>query len=188
MGVNRRGRFRGTASQNRRIVTDMMYDNARAADSANTSSAVTQYIEQPTKKQIEAQELGLLGYSLKYGDVMLVLDIEDILPELIMAEHNLITNGVFDNINIDKLGIIYSPKKKMYYYLALCDNYQCHIIFKSQNVHDLPNIGNLNMDILPLNTHIVENANRLMNSVYTTVSDLTYNPIIFYTTNELFRK
>ena len=186
MGVNRRGRMRGVQSQSRRIVTDMMYDDARAHDAAAALSTV-QYIEQPTKKQIEAQELGFLGYSLKYGDCMLVLDIEDIIPEMLMGASNLITNGVFDNIRCDKIGIVWSPKRKMFLMLAINADYTCFVLFESANLYDLPHVADLNMDILPVNSQILEKINRLMCSVYTLVHNITTNPILVYKITEIFK-
>jgi hypothetical protein len=185
--INRRGRTRSIKGQNRRLVTNMMYDNARAADSNNRALSTVTYIEQPTKKQQEALDLGFLGYSLKYGDIAIILDPSDILPYTIQENEHIIGNGVFDGIRCDKIAITYSPKKKMFYYLALNDNYQCHIIFKSNNIHELPNIGNIDMDILPVNSQIIGNFNRLINSVYEVVTDLTYNPIIYYKVRELFK-
>jgi hypothetical protein len=185
--INRRGRSRSIKGQNRRLVSDMMYDNARFNDSKNALSTVT-YIEQPTKKQIEAQELGFLGYSLKYGDCMLVLDIEDIIPEMLLGASNLITNGVFDNIRCDKVGIVWSPKRKMFMMLALNADYTCFVLFESANLYELPHIIDLNMDILPVNAQILENINRLMNSVYELVHNMTSNPIMVYKIGEIFKR
>ena len=187
MAVNRRGRMRGINSQNRRIVTDMMYDNARAADS-NRALSTVQYIEQPTKKQQEALDLGFLGYSLKYGDIGIVLDPSDIFPELIQENDHIIGNGIFDGINVDKIAITYSPKKKMFYYLAINANYTCYILFESKNVYDLPYIDRIDLDILPVNAQILENWNRLINSVYELVHNLCHNPILVFKVNEIFKR
>jgi hypothetical protein len=184
--INRRGRSRSICGQNRRLVTDMMYDQARLKDSMNSNTV--EYIDQPTKKQQEALDLGFLGYSLKYGDCMLVLDIEDIIPEMLMGTNNLITNGVFDNIRCDKVGIVWSPKRKMFTMLALNSDYTCFVLFESANLYELPHIIDLNMDILPVNAQILENINRLMNSVYELVHNMTSNPIMVYKIGEIFKR
>jgi hypothetical protein len=186
--INRRGRTRSIKGQNRRLVTNMMYDNARAADSNNRAMSTVTYIDQPTKKQQEALDLGFLGYSLKYGDIMLVLDIEDIIPEMLMGASNLITNGVFDNIRCDKVGIVWSPKQKTFMMLALNANYTCFVLFESKNLYELPHVIDLNMDILPVNAQILENINRLMNSVYELVHNMTSNPIMVYKIGEIFKR
>lgn len=154
----------------------MMYDN-------NNNPITKQQEVYVTKKQAEALDLGFTKYSLKYGDIMLLLDIEDILEEY-KQEQGTITNNVFDNIQCDKVGIVYSPKLKKFIYLAVNDNFTCYIIF--QDI--LPNFEDINLEHLPVNAQIMDQANRRMSSVYKYIHDLTTNPIFQMTVNEVFKK
>lgn len=182
ISVSRRGNMRSPQAQNRRIIKTMMYDNKTKSNRLMDTEI---YV---TKKQQEALDLGFLGYSLKYGDIGIVLDPSDIFPELIQENDHIIGNGIFDGINVDKIAITYSPKKKMYYYLALNANYTCYILFESKNVHDLPYIDRIDLDILPVGAQILENWNRLINSVYELIHNLCQNPILVFKVNEIFKR
>ncbi len=182
ISVSRRGNMRSPQAQNRRIIKTMMYDNKTKTNRLMDTEI---YV---TKKQQEALELGFVGYSLKDGDKAIVLDPEDIIPELTQENNNIIGNGVFDGINVDKIAITYSPKKKMFYYLALNANYTCFILFESKNIYDLPNIDKIDLDILPVNSQILENWNRLVNTVYELVHNLCQNPIMVFKINEIFKR
>ena len=78
----------------------------------------------------------------------------------------------------------------MYYYLAMNDNYTCYILFKGKELKDLPDALSTKIDLEHINPNFVvsENANRLMNCVYSEVWDCTSNPVMIYKTSELFRK
>lgn len=105
-----------------------------------------------------------LEYALTEGDVIIVLDVEDIIREYEL-DRGLITNNVFDNIRCDKVDIIWSPKKELYYYVALNDDYTCFILWKNGDVYQLPYIDRIDLDNLPINAQIIENINRLIISV-----------------------
>lgn len=186
IAVSRRGNMRSPQAQNRRIVKTMMYDN-KTHKTKEVSNEI--YI---TKKQAEAQELGFLGYSLKYGNVMLIGNIEDILPDYKDDQYNnVIRNNVFEGIKADKLGIVYSPKKKQFMIIGLNDDYSSSILFKNEDINQLPNIENIDLDNIEYtNLQIIENANRLLNSVYNRIDilDLTSNPILVYDVKEIFKK
>ena len=183
LAVNRRGKSRSMRSQNKMIVRQMGYNQQSNPYAVQT----VEYVEAPTKKQLEAQQLGFTGYSIKNGDLFIALDVQDILPEYVMGESNLITNGIFENIKVDKIALIYSPKKKMFMYLAINADFSCYVLFESPNFHDLPNISKIDIDILPVNAQVIPNANRLLNSVYHYIHNLCSNPILVFRVNELFK-
>lgn len=185
IAVTSRGNKRSYQGQNRRIVQSMMYDNR-----TKTQKPVTEEVY-VTKKQAEAMDLGFTGYSLKYGNMMLIGDIDAMLPDC-RFEHaqynNLLTNGVFEGIGADKIGLVYSPKFKKFLYLALNDNYTIGILFKNENYNELPNVPDI--DNLDPRIEIRENANRLLYTVFyeSEILDLTSNPIMHYGINEVFTK
>lgn len=209
IAVNSRGRPRSTNSQNRRIIKQMMYNNHTVQTQQTTdiikntnngavgnnnyqySSTVTTY---KTKEQIEAQELGLTAYSIKHGDVMLLGDIEYMLPmyrhDIDPNLHNVVFNNVFEGIKCDKIGYIYSQKKKQFMIIGLNDDYSSCILFKANNFKDLPNSENIDLQLLHPNIEIKENSNRLLISVYNKIPiyDLTSNPIMTYDISEIFKK
>lgn len=178
--------FFNTARARKAIRRQARYKHMFSYDS-NTNTTV-----ELNRKQIEAQQLGFTGYSLKYGDVMVTGNIEDMIPnyqyDIDPDNHNLVTNGVFEGVRCDKVGLIYAPKLKKFIYLALNDDYTCFILFQSDNIHTLPNTENIDMDNLNVRLDILENANRMLSSVYQYVHDLTNNPILLYKVNEVFKK
>lgn len=143
-----------------------------------------------TKREQDKYNLGFTGYSLKYGNVMIVGDIETMLPQyqhdIDPDNHNLLNNGVFEGVNCDRVALIYSPKMKSFMYLGLNDDYSMSILFKADHPDSLPNP----IDIENMHTEwqILENAGTLLNATYKHVADLTANPIIFYRISEVFRK
>jgi hypothetical protein len=145
-----------------------------------------------TKKEQEKIDLGFTGYSIKYGNIAIVGNIETMLPQFqhdIDADnHNLLNNGIFEGIRCDKIALIWSPKLKKFMYIALNDNYECYILFKSDNYHSLPNIADIELDNMNPSFQLVENINTLMNTVYKFIHDLTANPIIQYKTLEVFKR
>lgn len=159
--------------------------------SSNCSVTESVYI---TKKQADVMDLGFTGYSLKYGDVMIIGDINYMLPDyrhdIEPDNHNIIRNDVFEGIKCDKVCLIYSPKLKKFVYLTLNDDYSIGILFKSDNYHSLPNVDNIDLDNLHPNIEVKENANRLLNSIYNRIdiADLTSNPILFYRVGEIFKR
>lgn len=132
-------------------------------------------------------EQDLTTWALINRDIMILYEIEDIIPER-MQELGTITNDVFDNIKCDKIGVFYSKKLKQFLYLALNDNYECYILFKGYSLQELPNGNDINIENLPVSTEIMEIANRKMYSTYKYVHDLTGNPIFQLTINEVFKK
>jgi len=145
-----------------------------------------------SKKEQEKIDLGFTGYSLKYGNVMIVGNLEDMLPQfqydIDPDNHTLLNNGIFEGIRCDKIALVYSPKLKKFVYLALNDNYECYILFKSDNYYDLPNISDIELDNLHPNFQIVENVNVLLNTVYKYIHDLTSNPLLQYKVAEVFKR
>lgn len=129
----------------------------------------------------------LTTWALINRDIMILYEIEDIIPEY---EYNRgqITNNVFDNIRVDKLGVFYSKKLKQFLYLALNDNYECYILFKGYTLQELPNGNDINIENLPVSTEIMEIANRKMYATYKYIHDLCSNPIYQMTINEVFKK
>lgn len=129
----------------------------------------------------------LTTWALVNRDIMILYEIEDIIPEY-QQELGTITNNVFDNIRVDKLGVFYSKKLKQFLYLAINDNYECYILFKGYSLQELPNGNDINIENLPVSTEIMEIANRKMYSTYKYVHDLCSNPIYQMTINEVFKK
>ena len=128
-----------------------------------------------------------LEYSLVNGNIIIVLNVEDILREYEL-EQGYLTNNVFDNIRCEKVGIVYSPKLKMFLYLALNNDPIAGIMFKSKDLSELPNIDRIDLKLLPIDSHIVENANRLMISNFSEIVDLCHNPVLIYKVGELFKR
>jgi len=136
---------------------------------------------------IDQQFPDITSWALVNRDIMILYDIEDIFPER-MQEQGTITNDVFDNIRVDKVGLFYSKKLKQFLILALNDNYECYILFKGYTLQELPNGNDINIENLPVSTEIMEIANRKMYSTYKYVHDLTSNPLFQLTINEVFKK
>lgn len=183
IAVTARGNKRSYQGQNRRIMQSVVYDNR-----TGKTKPVTEEIY-VTKQQAEAQDLGLTGYSLKYGDILILGDIEHIIPnwkhDIHPDIHNLVSNGVFEGIRADKIGIIYSHKLKKFLTLALNDDYSIYILFKSDQT---PN--NIDLELLSPFLEIKENANRLLYAIYynSEILDLCQNPILNFRITEVFRK
>ncbi len=167
-------------------------EGRRAAKSIRYSSNFGSqgYIRKP--KRIPT----LLEHALKDLDMMILMDIQDIIPQYWNKDGPNPTafNNVFPNQKIvcDKVCLIYSPKKKMYYYLAINDNStQAYALFEGKELKDLPNaVSTDKIDFNNINPNFVinEKANRLINSVIDQVVDITTNPLHLYKTSELFRK
>ena len=133
------------------------------------------------------QPLDFTTFSLVNGDVMILYQIEDIIPEY-EQQKGTITNNVFDNIRVDRLGLFYSKKLKQFLYLAVNDNYECYILFKGYTLAELPNGNDINIENLPVSIEIMEIANRKMYATYKYIHDLTTNPIFMMTVSEVFKK
>lgn len=146
----------------------------------------------PSKHQIDANKLGMTGYSLKYDDIMILGEIEYILPDyqhdIDPDIHNLIRNDIFEGIRCDKVGLVYSSKLRKFMYLAVNDNYSVAILFKSNNYHDLPNIDYIDLDNLHPSVQIIENASRSLVSVFqnSMVEDFTIDPPLRYRITRCF--
>lgn len=178
--ISRRGKMRSPQARNRRLLRNSMYNGAQR-NTVTTYNDNNDYIETPTMSFTE--------YVLRHADIAIVFNPDDIIPELVQHDHNIVGNGVFDGIRCDKLCLVYSAKKKTFYYLAINDDYTCYILFKSKDTMIyLPNINNVDVDILPVNAVIVENNNRLMVSIFDQIIDLTYNPLMVFKTSEIFRR
>ena len=210
IAISRRGKMRSPQAQNRRIIQNMRRDNYNTTASSTVQQPrykqrYSKQVTQEPKSRLdimndllvstnenvrsEIMQFDFLEYSLLNADIMIVLNIEDILREYEL-EQGYLTNNVFDNIQCEKVGIVYSPKKKMFLYIAF-NSYTsttCHIIFKSKNLNELPNIDRIDLKLLPIDSNLVENANRLMVSSFDQVFDLCHNPILGYGINEIFRK
>ena len=135
----------------------------------------------------EIMKYDFLEYSLVNGNIIIVLNVEDILREYEL-EQGYLTNNIFDNIRCEKVGIVYSPKLKMFLYLALNNDPIAGIMFKSKDLSELPNIDRIDLKLLPIDSHIVENANRLMISNFSEIVDLCHNPVLIYKVGELFKR
>lgn len=176
-----RGNKRSYASMNRRMLRSMTYDN--------TTHRYKEVEEEVyvTKKQAEAIDLGFLGYSLKYGDVIIIGDPSDMLPLQYVEDHNIVRNHVFTNIKADKIGLMYSSKLKQFLYLVLNDDYTIAILdrFDQPPINEKIDLENLHPRI-----ELKERANRILLSVYyhSEVLDLTQNPIIHFKSTEVFKR
>lgn len=178
IAISRRGNIRSPQAQNRRIIKTMIQDN-------NTNNYKPVYIERVvTAKQAEAIDLGLTKWSLKYQDVMILLDPKDILPKEYIQNDKVVTNKVFNGIRCEKVGIVWSRKLKKFMYLAVNSNYTCYILFMDY----LPNFDNIDLNRLPSSAEIIERVNWRMLSVFRYIHDLTVNPIFQMTSNEVFKK
>jgi hypothetical protein len=133
----------------------------------------------------------LLEHALKDMDMMILMDVQDIIPQYSNSSST-VSNNIFPNqkIRCDKVCLIYSPRRKLYYYLAVNDNGTCYVLFKGKELKDLPNATSSRIDFDDINPNFVinENANRLMNCVIDEIIDITSNPIHVYKTSELFRR
>lgn len=129
-----------------------------------------------------------LEYSLVNGDIMIIGNIEDMLLQFKHRKDGYISNEIFKVIKCDKVGLFYSARKKMFYWLAVNDDFTIYILFKSQKLSLLPNA--LSIDIESKKYQIIENANRLIWSVYNRndILDLTMNPVLLYKVGEIFKR
>jgi len=167
-------------SEGRRAAKSIRY-------SSNFGNQRIGYIKKPKKKPT------FLEYCLIDKDMVVLMDPEDIIPQYMHKDPSrTVYNHIFPNqkIQCDKVGLIYSQKKKIYYYLAMNDNYTCYILFKGKELRELPEALSTKIDLEHINPNFVvsENANRLMCCVYDEVVDCTANPLMIYKTSELFRK
>lgn len=131
-----------------------------------------------------------LEYALTVGDRMIVGDIVDMLPDHLNKphKHNLMHNEIFKNIIVEKVGLIYSPKKKLFMWIGLNDNNTGFILYKDAKLSNLPNIKNIDIEKLKGSMQVIENINRLITSVYLYLDDLCYNPVCRYKITELFKR
>jgi len=189
--MTRRGNTRSVLGQNKRMLREMTYKNVNGARIANGYQDIEVTV---TKKQAEILDLGFTGHCIKNGDMMILGDASDMLPnyqhDIDPDAHNIIRNDVFEGIKADKIGLVYSPKLKQFLYLGLNDDYTISILFKSDNYHDLPNTENIDIDNLHPNMQVIPNINTMLNTVYNVyeVYDFCQNPLIIYKINEVFRK
>ena len=147
----------------------------------------------PSYNKVQKRPKTVLEYGLIDMDVIIMMDIDDIIPEY----SNCCGDGTVHNdrfytqrFKCDKVGLIYGQKKKLFYLLALDDNYRCIVLFKDKDVYKLPGVpSKIDMEgTINPNFIITENANRLMNCVFDTIEDYTSNPVMIYRTNELFKR
>ena len=187
-----RGRTRSPVSQNKRILREMTYKNVNGARIPTGKYQET--VVTVTKKQLEAEQLGFTAWSLKHQDIMILGDIEYMLPQykhdINPDTHNIVRNDMFEGIKADKIGLVYSPKLKKFLYLGLNDDYTISILFESADYKELPNSEYIDLDNLHPNVQIIENANRLLSAVYNVyeVYSFTSNPITIYKINEVFKR
>ena len=129
-----------------------------------------------------------LEYALINGDLMVLGEIEDMLPNYGHRKAGHVKNDVFPFIRCDKVGLFYSSKRRMFYWLAVNDNYTLNILFKGKELKYLPNTSNINIESGKY--QIIENANRLICSVYNRneILDLSSNPTLSFQTHEIFKK
>jgi len=162
-------------------------EGRRAAKSIRYSSNFgNSYTPRP---KIQKPQKTFLQHLLTESDFIILAEVSLVLPKY-RNGYSTVHNDIFTNrqIRCDQVGLIYSPKKKMYYYLAINADNSCHILFKDKDVYKLPNVTRINLDPKEFNILTQENANRLMNSIFDTINDLSGNPIHIYKTSELFRK
>lgn len=86
-------------------------------------------------------------------------------------------------IPCEKVGLIYSQRKKWFMILALNDFKGCYVLFENKELEKLPNISPILLE-----HNKVEKANHVMNAAYDEIIDVTTNPYQIYKTSELFRK
>ena len=189
--MNSRGNTRSYRSQNRRIVRELTYTkNVNGAQIAQYKDVEVNV----TKKQAEAIDLGFTGYTIKYFDMMIIGDIEYMLPQykhdIDPNSHNIIRNDMFEGIKADKIGLVYASRLKKFLYLGLNDDYSISILFESANYHDLPNVENIDIDNLHPNVEILTNINKVLTSVYNIyeVYSFVSNPLVIYKITELFKR
>lgn len=173
------------------IMSNLSRLRRRSAYSAkkNLRTSLNEY----NKPKKQTEQLTLLEHSLKYGDIMICGTIEQMLNDYMGSAPNLINNGVFNNIECDRVGLFYSPKMKEYMYLAINHNFTCSILWKSANLYDLPNLDKSNNDqlgeMVEFNgAEILQVANRKLWSVFKYVHLLTTNPLLIYSVTEVFKK
>ncbi len=161
----------------------------RAARQINNNGGRSGYIKQPK------EQLTFLEHSLKNGNVMLIGDTVDMLPNHINKPNkpNVIHNDIFKNIYADKIGLFYSIKQKKYMWIVLNADYSMFILYEDIKLYSLPNItyiDNLMNNNKLGNIQILEKANRQIYQVYekSEILDLTVNPIIKYKVGEIYKK
>lgn len=143
------------------------------------------------------QKKSFLEYVLQDSDIMICCDPDYILPSVYLWSKYMVKNDVFNTpnqkISADKIGIIWSQRKKMYMMIAINDNSdRLFILFKNKELRFLPNVESRLSNLEKVDTvniyQTVENSNRMMNVVFNEVYDLTSNPVMIYKVSELFRK
>ncbi len=158
-------------------------EGRRAARSIRYSSNFgNSYTPRPKKVK---EPKSLLELTLVDNDTMLIMDIDDIIYEYsnLCGDNTVHTDKFYTaRILCQRVGLIYSQKKKWFMILALNDN-NCYVLFENKELQKLPGIN-----ATLLKHKKLEKSNRLMNSVYDEITDVTTNPIHLYRTSELFRK
>lgn len=159
----------------------------RSSRSARQAARSIRYTSNGAERVVKApkKEKSLLELTLVDNDNIIVMDINDIIPDY----SNRCGDGTVHNeefyairIKCEKVGLVYAARRKWFMLVALND-YECSVLFESKKLEDLPNIS-------PelLKHHKVKKANRLMNSCYDIITDYTSNPYHIYKTSELFSK
>jgi hypothetical protein len=146
----------------------------------------------PSYNKLQKRPKTLLEFSLIDADVIILMDIDDIIPEYSnCCGDGTVHNDRFYDIRIhaDKIGLIYSKKTKLFMLLAMNDDYSCSVLFENADLYKLPGVSSkIDMDHINPDFIIAEKANRLMNCVYSEIWSYTTNPIFKYSVNELFKK
>jgi hypothetical protein len=161
----------------------------RSTRSARQAARNIRYIngERLTRKQNKPLS-SFLEYSLVNGNILLIGDVIDMLPELKHRKDGYIKNDILKVVRCDKVGLFYSSRQKMFMWLAINDNYTIYILYKDKKLSLLPNISNIKLENPKY--QIIEQANRLIWSVYqrNDIHDLSMNPILIYKVGEIFKR
>lgn len=129
---------------------------------------------------------------IKENDTMLMFETDDIIPSKYRWSSTKVRNDLFNDynqkINCGRVILIYSPKKKLYLFMAINEDYTSYILFKAKSLKDLPVEKLYNSVGEKYKT--IEQSNLKMIGIlrYEPVWDLTLNPVILYKPTELFRK
>ena len=150
---------------------------------------------QRSNKPVVTEPIDPYETIIKDQDTMLLFnDIDDIIPSYYRWSSHEVRNDVFmgynQKIKCEMIGLVYSPKKKLFYMMAINNDYTSYILFEAVKLKHLP-VDKLYSDPLITDKYkMIEKSNRMIIGVlrYDPIWNLCLNPIMSYKPTELFRK